>query len=83
MRAFIRKNMGRKFVVALGGHEAALGEAEYIVRLPKEDTGANAASQRRAILERALRLNEQFSTTLREALQTSEVAPNNYSVADR
>ena len=29
-RAFVKKNMGRSFVVALGGHDHGLGEAEFI-----------------------------------------------------
>jgi hypothetical protein len=52
-RAFVKKNMGRNFVVALVGHNHGLGEAEYIVRLPaRAVSGTDAGSVERFWLGR-------------------------------
>ena len=68
VRAFVKKNMGRSFVVALVGHDRRLGEAEFVVRLPK---GPSASAERCVVLKRALQLSDQFSSGLRAALASS------------
>jgi hypothetical protein len=73
-RAFVKKNMGRNFVVALVGHNHGLGEAEYIVRLPARAVSGTDAGQRRAVLARALELNNEFAASLRSALADQAAA---------
>ena len=67
-RAFVKKNMGRSFVVALVGHDRRLGDAEFVVRLPSAPLSGNEAVQRREVLARALELNEEFASGLRLAI---------------
>jgi hypothetical protein len=73
-RAFVKKNMGRNFVVVLLGHDHGLGEAEFIVRLPAGPVAGTDAGQRRAVLARALELNNEFVASLRSALADPAVS---------
>jgi hypothetical protein len=70
-RAFVKKNIGRKFVVALVGHDHGLGEAEFIVRLPSGAVIDGEAAQRRVVLARALELSDEFASGIRSALEAS------------
>ena len=67
-RAFVKKNIGRKFVVALAGHDHGVGEAEFVVRLPNAAVSDDGPTQRRAVLSRALELSDEFAASLRAAL---------------
>jgi hypothetical protein len=77
-RAIVKKNMGRKFVVALVGHDRGMGEAEFIVHLPSGPISANDAAQRHAVLTRALKLNDEFAASLRTALATPNASSNDH-----
>ena len=68
-RVIIKKNMGTKYLVALNGHDRALGEIECIVTVPRSAKLTSAeAAQRKSVLARTAQLVEEFSWAIQDAL---------------